>query len=163
MTSRTSSLAKYDNKKTATNVSLFLSLTALSTLISSYCGGYLLNFLTVRQVFMVTAILPLLTLFSGLVAYEFKKVQRHSLVMNQSLCSKALSTWRKIVQYLKLPFIYKPIIFIFLVVIAPGVDDAMFYFNSNVLHFSNDEFALLNVIFSIGNIMGVWTYRLLFS
>lgn len=64
---------------------------------------------------------------------------------------------------MRLPFIYKPIIFIFIVVIAPGVDDAFFYFNSNVLNFTYDNFAVVNVIDSIGNILGVWTYRLAFT
>ena len=42
-----SSIANYDNKSTATNVSLYLSLTALSSLFSSYFGGSLLDFLSV--------------------------------------------------------------------------------------------------------------------
>lgn len=39
----------------------------------------------------------------------------------------------------------------------------MFYYNSNVLHFTYDNFAIINSIDSIGNILGVWTYRLAFT
>ena len=42
------SIANYDNKKAATNVSLYLSLTALSSLVSSYFGGFLMDYLKVR-------------------------------------------------------------------------------------------------------------------
>jgi len=37
-------VAEYDSSKAATNVSIYLSLTSLSTICSSYLGGYLLNF-----------------------------------------------------------------------------------------------------------------------
>jgi hypothetical protein len=50
-------------------------------------------------------------------------------------------------------------IFIFLVVLAPGISEAMFYFESNVLLFDPSAFALLNVLASLGSIVGVWVYR----
>ena len=66
-------------------------------------------------------------------------------------------------QFLRLPFIYLPTIFIFLVVLAPGCDDAMFYFQTNVLHFTNNELAISNVLCSVANIIGVWSYRFFFK
>ena len=44
-------------------------------------------------------------------------------------------------------------------IIAPGVDNAMFYFNSDVLKFGNDEFANINVITQIGSIFGQQVFR----
>ena len=64
--------AHYDNKKTATNVSIFLSLTAASSLISSYFGGKLLEYFTVRQIFLLSTIFPLFTLAASFITYEFK-------------------------------------------------------------------------------------------
>jgi hypothetical protein len=66
-------------------------------------------------------------------------------------------------QFLRLPFIYLPTIFIFLVVLAPGCDDAMFYFQTNVLHFTNNDLAISNVLCSVANILGVWSYRFFFK
>ncbi len=63
---------------------------------------------------------------------------------------------------MRLPSIYKPLIFIFLVVVAPGVSDAMFYFESNVLNFEPGVFGILNVIGCCSSILGVWMYRFLF-
>jgi Na+/melibiose symporter-like transporter len=102
---------------------------------------------------------PLITLVSSFVAYEYKKIPK-VVRTTPAKCKLARENWRKVWQFLKLSFIYKPIIFIFLVVIAPGVDDPMFYFNSNILNFTNNEFAYINVISSVGNILGVWTYRI---
>lgn len=54
-------------------------------------------------------------------------------------------------------------IFIFLVVVAPGTTDAMFYFESNVLLFTPANFGLINVVSSIASIAGVWAYRAFFT
>jgi hypothetical protein len=78
------------------------------------------------------------------------------------MCQLAKKNWSKVWYFLKLPFIYLPIIFIFIVVLAPGVDDPMFYFNTNILHFSNNQMGIINVINSVANILGVWTYSVFF-
>ena len=57
---------------------------------------------------------------------------------------------------------YKPLFFIFLVVVAPGITDAMFYFQTDVLSFDPDTFALINVLNSVASIVGVWLYRIAF-
>ena len=57
---------------------------------------------------------------------------------------------------------YKPLIFIFLVVVAPGITDAMFYFQTDVLDFNPNTFALMNVLMSVASIAGVWIYRVAF-
>ena len=73
--------------------------------------------------------LPCLTLIAGLIAQEpnSKKKERR-LQDSQPLCMQAKKNWLRVWQYLKLPSMYKPLIFIFLVVVAPGITDAMFYF-----------------------------------
>jgi hypothetical protein len=140
-------------------VSLYLSFTALSSLISSYFGGWLLNYLSVQQMFMVTSIFSLMTFASGIIVTETKRTKQ----VSPKPCFHAEKNWTRVWSFLKLPFIYLPTIFIFLVVLAPGCDDAMFYFNTNVLHFTNTELAWSNVLCSVSNILGVWGYRLFFS
>ncbi len=54
-------------------------------------------------------------------------------------------------------------IFIFLVVVAPGVTDAMFYYESNVLGFDPQVFGILGVISCCASISGVWAYRFWFT
>ena len=50
-------------------------------------------------------------------------------------------------------------IFIFLVVVAPGITDAMFYYEANVLEFTSTNFGYLGVISCFASIIGVWVYR----
>jgi len=54
-------------------------------------------------------------------------------------------------------------LFIFLVVIAPGITDAMFYFQVDVLNFGSTTFAWINLISSVASIVGIWGYRALFQ
>lgn len=122
------SLADYDNKKAATNVSLYLSVTALSSLISSYFGGYLLNYLTEREMFLLTSLFSVLTFASGIIIKEKPITAKGEREQPRPFCLQAKKNWAKVWQFLRLPFIYLPIIFIFVVVLAPGCDDAMFYF-----------------------------------
>lgn len=62
--------------------------------------------------------------------------------------------------HLRQASIYRPMIFIFFVVVAPGTTDAMFYYESNVLQFSPTVFGVLNMIGSCCGILGVWMYKL---
>ena len=60
----TESEASYDTTKVATNVSLYLSLTSLSSIISSYLGGYLIGIVgTTQKMFLLSSVLPVMTLF----------------------------------------------------------------------------------------------------
>jgi len=83
----------------------------------------------------MSGILPVLTIIAGVICQEQDKRNRSDLT-RQAKCALAKANWGKVKMFLKFSFIYKPIIFIFLVVIAPGVDTAMFYYNTNVLGFT---------------------------
>ena len=61
--------------KAARNVSEYLSLTAVSMLINSYLGAYLLNYLSTRQIFAVSALFPVVSLAAGFFVVE-KKLQK---------------------------------------------------------------------------------------
>lgn len=68
-------VVSYDSSKAATNVSIYLSLTSLSTIASSYLGGYLLNFYSDRQIFVMASLLPFMTLLAGLIAQDPQRVK----------------------------------------------------------------------------------------
>lgn len=67
---------------------------------------------------------------------------------------------KTIIKYISYPFIMKPLIFILFVIIAPGVDTSMFYYNSNVLHMDSSQIAISSVIGQVGSIAGQQFYRL---
>lgn len=51
----------------ATNVSMYLSLTSAASIVSSYLGGYLLTLVSTRQMFLISAGLPVLGIVAGLI------------------------------------------------------------------------------------------------
>ncbi|CDW88633.1 UNKNOWN [Stylonychia lemnae] len=161
-----SSVAKYDNKNAATNVSIYLSLTAFSSLISSYLGGKLLEYISTRDFFMITSVISGFALCSGIILYEQPCTQingqENQALIKVTFLQLARENIKKIWKYLKIPFIYKPLIFIFLVVLAPGVDDPFYYFQTNVLNFSPGDLAILNLMSSLANLCGIWMYRFFF-
>ena len=115
----------------------------------------------------MSAVLPVLTLIAGLIAqdpYSKKSTdpRTHSSINRKGKCSQARRNCLVVWSYLKQPSMYKPLIFIFLVVVAPGITDAMFYFQTDVLGFDPATFAIINVISSISSIVGVWLYRVAF-
>ena len=65
-------ISKVDEASTSKNVATYLSLTALSMLFSSYLGGILLDYITVRQIFLIAALFPIVTLISGIFVSEKK-------------------------------------------------------------------------------------------
>ena len=108
----------------------------------------------------MSAALPALTLLAGFIAQDPYRVKSEA--REGGHCQRAKRNWLIVWQYLKLPQMFKPLIFIFLVVVAPGITDAMFYFQTDVLGFSPDTLALLNVLSSVASICGVWLYRVCF-
>ena len=141
-----------------TNVSLYLSMTSLSSILSQYFGGYLLTIMTTNQLFLATSALPFINF---LAAYFGREAKVQTIVRGR--CSQAKKNLVMALKYLRLPTMYKPMIFIFIVVVAPGVTDAMFYYEANVLDFTSQDFGLLGVISSCSSIAAVWAYRLFFT
>ena len=130
-------------------------------MLSAYFGGYLIDLLgSNRKVFLVSSLLPAITFIAGLVVYENTD--------DVSKRNKTLNTWSttrynlaKVSKFLRRPVVFKPVIFIFLVVVAPGTSDALFFYRSDVLKMSSQALADINVCMSIATITGVWTYTLL--
>lgn len=79
-----SNYSKESQNGAAANVSTYLSLTAVSIMGASYLGGYLLNFLSVRQVFMINCLFPLMPLLMGLRIKELSREKFLNLIKNQN-------------------------------------------------------------------------------
>ena len=112
-----------------------------------------------RKVFLVSSLLPAITFIAGLVVSE-----NHDGLswrdQTWSTCSKARVNLPKVFGFLRREAVLKPVVFIFLVVVAPGTSDALFFFRSDVLEMSSQALADINVCMSIATITGVWVYTI---
>lgn len=73
--SRARAESDYDRnsgKSSVKNVSQYLSLTAFSMLVFSFLGGYLINFMSVRQIFLINCLFPMMPLFVGIFLVQEK-------------------------------------------------------------------------------------------
>ena len=108
----------------------YLSITAVSMLISSYLGGNLVDLLGVKNIFIISACFPTVTLVAALWLKEQKQSACQTIKIG-GVKTKFKHNSKVIWERLKLPFILKPLVVILLVIIAPSVDDAMYYFCSD--------------------------------
>lgn len=112
----------------------------------------------------MTSVLPLLNVLAAFLYIEEEKTpEAAEREDGKGRCTEARQNLVLAFKYLKLPSMYKPMIFIFLVVVAPGVTDAMFYYESNVLMFTPTDFGILGIIACLASIVGVWSYRIFFT
>lgn len=122
---------------------------------------------------MITATFPSLLVISGILLKE-KKVETQfeeqiqiskydaieTVIMVQKnkkdeLHEKVGLFW----SFLKMDFIYRPVIFIFLYMLAPSYGDPLFFFYTNELKFTPLVMGRLRLIYGIASVTGIWVYN----
>lgn len=69
------------------------------------------------------------------------------------------STFKRVIEFVKKPAIFRPIIFLLLFMITPSCSSAMFYFYTNELNFSPDFLGQLKFANSVAGIIGIYLYN----
>lgn len=131
---------------------------AVGGIFSAYFSGSLLQTVTPRTVFQITAIFPLFISLASLLINE----ERILTPNNQSFSTFTQSLQEKIQELFKTilqPTIYLPVLFVFLWQATPSPDSAMFYFYTNELHFQPEFLGKLRLVSSIASLAGVTLYR----
>lgn len=139
------------------NVSLFFGVRAFGYLCSAYFSGMLLEYLDKRQVFKITAIFPLLIVFSALLLQENNLDEQQGTEEKEEITlSSQLSTFYT---FLCEDYIYKPILFIFLFMATPSYDDPLVYFYTSVLHFTPIVLGRIKLVCGLGSVIGIFLYN----
>ncbi|XP_068635040.1 folate-biopterin transporter 1, chloroplastic [Aristolochia californica] len=133
---------------------------AFGGIVSAYFSGSLVGTYGVRFVFGVTAFLPLLTSAVAVLVKE----QSVSMGRNLSLSSPGFieSSKQNILQLwdaVRQPNIFLPTLFIFLWQATPQSDSAMFYFTTNMLHFTPEFLGRVKLVTSVASLLGVALYN----
>ncbi|KAK9813029.1 hypothetical protein WJX72_007813 [[Myrmecia] bisecta] len=135
---------------------------AVGGIASAYFSGSLVEAYGPRGVFALTAIFPLIVSLSALLIKEERSSSNllktgsnlgDSLVMSIMAQTKAL--WHAVSQR----SILLPAIFVFLWQSTPTADTAIFYFQTNQLHFSPEFLGRVRLVGSIASLAGVATYN----
>ncbi|EGR27579.1 hypothetical protein IMG5_193790 [Ichthyophthirius multifiliis] len=139
------------------NVSLFFGIKSFGVLISSFLGGYLLQFYDKHYIFAITGLFPLF-LCIGTFSTFFTK-DKEQVNENNKQKFKSKDQIITFISFIKKPFIYKPIIFIFLFMMTPTSNTTIFFFYTNKLHFQPSFMGQLKFVHAFANILALWGYN----
>jgi folate/biopterin transporter len=128
-------------------------------LIASFFSGYLLKWMSDRQVFLLSSLLPLSLVFTSFVTPDHKVKDVDAKKDEGRMRRQARELYRTIM----MPEIFYPCAFIFLLNATPSTGSAWFYFYSSKpplgLGFSPTFLGTVNVVGSIFNLGGVVLFQ----
>ncbi len=128
--------------------SLTWGFSALGGIITAYFSGWLLEYLSNRQVFLITACFPLLV-----VAVAWLILEKPVKPVDFSWQIRQLwDTFRQ-------KSILAPVTFIFLWQATPSADSAFFFFSTNELGFSSEFLGRVRLVTSVASLLGIWCYQ----
>jgi folate/biopterin transporter len=126
--------------------------TALGGLVTAYLSGFLLEHLSIRNIFLITATFPLLVLITATLIQDAK------VAMPQNF-GAAKSQLQKIRVALSQKAIWLPVLFVFLWQAAPSSDSAFFFFSTNDLGFGPEFLGRVRLVTSVASLVGVWAFQ----
>jgi folate/biopterin transporter len=126
--------------------------TALGGLITAYLSGFLLEHLSIRSIFLITATFPLLVCITAWVLDD-AKVETPK---NFNAARAQLTQVRKAIVQKQ---ILLPVAFVFFWQATPSSDSAFFFFSTNELGFGPEFLGRVRLVSSIASLVGVWMFQ----
>lgn len=129
---------------------------AIGGIITAYLGGILLEYMSTRSIFLITAIFPLIVIaVAGLIDEEksdkgssWVTVRQQVKLLRQAATQKA---------------ILLPTLFILIWQATPSADSAFFYFTTNELGFQPEFLGRVRLVTSVAALFGVWLFQRYFK
>ncbi len=129
---------------------------ALGGLLTAYLSGVLLEVVSIRTVFTITATFPLIvTLVAGLID--------ETPVTHASTWG---AVWTQIIQLkqaIAQRVIWMPTLFIFIWQATPSSDSAFFFFSTNDLGFQPEFLGRVRLVTSLAALIGIWLFQRFFK
>lgn len=136
---------------------------ALGGLLSAYFSGSLLEVMSVRDVFGIAAVLPLLVAIIASRMDEEPVVSADAVSDGDDDSNPLIEGVREqvtsLVEAFKKPGIWRPALFIFLWQATPTSDGAFFYFLSNDLGLGPEFMGRVRLVTATAGLAGVWLYQ----
>lgn len=126
--------------------------TALGGLITAYLSGFLLEHLSIRSIFLITATFPLLVCVTAWILDD----ARVETPKNFSVAKAHLTQVRKAIAQKQ---ILLPVAFVFFWQATPSSDSAFFFFSTNELGFGPEFLGRVRLVTSIASLVGVWVFQ----
>ena len=130
---------------------------AVGDVLSAYFSGSLLEYVSPRNVLLMTSLLPLCITLSAFTLDE-APIEASQLSWND-LYKKLLAQGEQLRLTIINPKIYYPVLFIFCWQATPSCNSAMLYFKTNELHFKPEFLGRVRLVSSLAHLFGVLIYR----
>lgn len=136
--------------------SLCWGTSAVGGLLTAYLSGVLLEHVSTRTVFIITATFPLIvTLVAGLISEDpVTESSAWSVIWGQIKQLKGAIAQRAI---------WMPTLFIFIWQATPSSDSAFFFFTTNDLGFQPEFLGRVRLVTSIAALLGIWMFQRFFK
>ena len=128
---------------------------ALGGLITAYFSGLLLEQISTRTIFAITACFPLLVSFSAFLIGE----EKPALPSLKNPLANTKNQLQQLGQTIRQKSILLPTIFIFLWQATPSADSAFFYFTTNELGFEPEFLGRVRLVTSLAGLIGIGLYQ----
>ena len=128
---------------------------ALGGLITAYFSGLLLEQISTRTIFVITACFPLLVSFSAFLIGE----EKPALPSLKNPLANTKNQLQQLGQTIRQKSILLPTIFIFLWQATPSADSAFFYFTTNELGFEPEFLGRVRLVTSLAGLIGIGLYQ----
>jgi folate/biopterin transporter len=125
---------------------------AVGGVITAYLGGLLLQHVTTRTVFGITATFPLVVTMVALLITESPVTQRPSWNMMWGQVNQLR-------QAISQKAIWMPALFLFLWQATPTADSAFFFFTTNELGFEPEFLGRVRLVTSLAALLGIWVFQ----
>ncbi len=139
---------------------------SIGGIVASYLSGYLIEHVGIRNVFALTALLPLAAGVATFAISDYPVSHINPLGANTAdpeAPSRLLATIKTNLGQFKQAFTNKAILlpaaFIFLWQATPSSDTAFFYFSTNELHFNPEFLGTVKFVTSWAGLLGVWMFQ----
>jgi folate/biopterin transporter len=131
---------------------------ALGSLITAYFSGMLLEHLTTRNIFLITASFPLIVSGVAWLIAEtpVSKTKQDNNSSNSPTIKHQLQQLGKAVSQ---KAIWLPAAFLFILLAMPSADSAFFFFTTNELHFQPEFLGRVRLVTSIASLLGIWIFQ----
>lgn len=128
---------------------------ALGGLITAYLGGFLLERLSTQELFLITAMFPLIVTAVAWGIAEGRSLRGPGL-------DEVKSQIRLLRKAIAQRTIWMPTLFLFLWQATPSSDSAFFFFSTNELGFSPEFLGRVRLVSSLAMLLGVWLFQTFF-
>ena len=161
--SKTGDVGEESSNNAKDNISLFFVFKNIGILTSSYLKGYLIDIISIKSIFLLAAVTPIIIIISGIIMHEepysvLEKVEDEDEkpLINRNLKKEFLSFF-----FQKQVII--PIVFIILFMAPPSYDDPLFYFLTNELKFNGNILGQMSFAAALTAIIAVMMYKEFFK